>query len=248
MKLFDSTTDKLTIENITKSMIFHSGEPFATSTQIAKYFGISHKNLLQKIRSFHSYDELISRLKIQPRDRMVRGKVYPYFELDADAFTFTCLSFTGKKAEAFKWSFIQAFKIATAEAITAKAKAEANLSNETYFALRQENKKLHHSFTDTVKTFCEYAEEQRGFSYGGKCPYYRLFQSLAYKSLGIKISRSHKPSKDSLSLETLEKIESTERFLANKIMGYIDFMMPYRDIYSFCKKDLKRFKDEVQES
>ena len=248
MKMFELTTDQLEIKNIVKAMVFHSNEPYATSTQIAKYFRIDHKNLLQKIRSFHSYDELISRLKIQPRNRTRRGKEYPYYELDADAFTFTCLSFTGKKAESFKWFFIQAFKVATAEALTARVSAEANLANENYFRLRQDGKKEHRSYTDVVKILCEYAEEQRGGSYGGKCPYYRLFQSLVYKSIGIKISKSHKPSKDSLSPEALEQIENAEKFLENKILGYIDFMMPYRDIYSFCKKDLKRFEDEVQES
>ena len=158
------------------------------------------------------------------------------------------MSITGKKAEKFKWLFIDAFKKATLEAITAKVTAQTNLANENFFKLRQNGKKEHRSYTDTIKMLCKYAEEQRGGSYGGKCPYYKLFQSLAYKSIGIKVSKGYKPSKDSLSPEVLEQIENTEKFLANKILGYIDFMMPYRDIYSLCKKDLKRFKDEVQES
>ena len=243
-----STTNQLEIKNIVQAMVFHNNEPYATSTQIAKYFGIDHKNILQKIRSFHSYDELISRLKIQPRKRIIRGKEYPYFELDADAFTFTCLSITGKKAEKFKWLFIDAFKKATLEAITARVTAQANLANENFFKLRQNGKKEHRSYTDTIKILCEYAEEQRDGSYGGKCPYYKLFQSLVYKSIGIKVSKSHKPSKDSLSPETLEQIENVEKFLANKVLNYIDSGIPYRDIYSLCKKDLTRFKDEVQES
>ena len=248
MRMHELTTTQLEIKNIVKAMVFHSSEPYATSTQIAKYFGVDHKNILQKIRSFHSYDELISRLKIQPRKRTIRGKEYPYFELDADAFTFTCLSITGKKAEKFKWVFIDAFKKATLEAITAKVSAQTNLANENFFKLRQEGKKEHSSYTDVIKKFCKYAEEYRGGSYNGKCPYYKLFQSLVYKSIGIKISKSYKPSKDSLSPEALEQIENVEKFLANKVLGYIDFMMPYRDIYSLCKNDLKRFEDEVQES
>ena len=64
MRAFMSTTNQLEIKNIVQAMVFHNNEPYATSTQIAKYFGIDHKNILQKIRSFHSYDELISRLKI----------------------------------------------------------------------------------------------------------------------------------------------------------------------------------------
>jgi hypothetical protein len=39
-------TDTLTIEKITKAMLFHQGEPFATSLQIAKHFSIPHNDLL----------------------------------------------------------------------------------------------------------------------------------------------------------------------------------------------------------
>ncbi len=236
------------IENITKAMIFHSGEPFATTNHIARVFGKKHTDVMEKIRSFKSYDEMLRVGKIRPLILKYRGQDYEALELDADAFTFTCLSFTGKKAESFKWSFIRAFKISTTEALTARVTAETNLANENFFRLRQDGKKEHRSYTDAVKMLCEYAEGQRGSSYGGKCPYYKHFQSLAYKSIGIKISKSYKPSKDSLSPEALEQIENAEKFLANKILGYIDFMMPYRDIYNLCKNDLKRFEDEVQES
>ena len=106
----NKVTGKLEITNIIKAMIFYSGEPFATSTQISKYFGMPHNDLLKKIRAFHSFDELISLGKISHRIRHIKGREYPYYELDADAFSFICLSITGKQAEAFKWSFIEAFK------------------------------------------------------------------------------------------------------------------------------------------
>ncbi len=80
--------DDITIENITKAMLFHSGEPFATSTQIAKYFGMNHRDLLRKIRMFHSFKELISLRKIAQRIRVIKGREYPYFELNSDAFVF----------------------------------------------------------------------------------------------------------------------------------------------------------------
>jgi len=66
--------NELTIESITKSMLFHSGEPYVTTNQIAKYFGVNHKDLLRKIRSFHSFDDLISRRKITPQKKSLEGK------------------------------------------------------------------------------------------------------------------------------------------------------------------------------
>jgi len=248
MKPLGTVTDDLTIGNITKAMIFHSGEPFATSTQISRYFGIRHDNLLRKIESFYSFDQLIGSSKLRSQTRTIRGKEYPYYELDADAFAFTCLSLTGKKAEAFKWVFIEAFKKATLEAVTAKVSAQTNLANEKFFALREEGKKKHISFTDAIKALCQYAEEERGYSYDGKCPYFALFHKLVYKTLDIKVSKAHKPNRDTLSPDILEWIERLETYLVNEILGMVEFNIPYRSIYMNCKKSLKKKKDEVQES
>ena len=237
----------ITIENITKAMLFHEGEPFATSTQIAKYFGVRHDNLLRKIESFHSFDDFIGSSKLRSQMRIIKGKEYPYFELDADAFTFTCMSFTGKKAESFKLSFIQAFKVATADALTRRVKAETNLALDSYFELRQKTKKGRKNFTDAIQRLCQYAEEQKGSKYSPICPYYKHFTSLAYKAIGVIPTKAHKPQRDALEPNALEHLEVVELYLANEIESLIDFGIPYRSIHALCKKSLKRWKDAVQE-
>ena len=70
-----SIAKTIDIQSITKAMLFHYGEPFATSNQIAKYFGIPHNDLLKKIRAFDSFDELISLGKISQRKRINRGTI-----------------------------------------------------------------------------------------------------------------------------------------------------------------------------
>ncbi len=236
----------LTIVQITKAMIFHSGEPFATSTQIAKYFGINHKDLLRKIRKFDSYDELVSRRKITPRNRTIRGQEYPYLELDADAFAFTCLSITGKKAEAFKWVFIKAFKLMAVEALTAKITAEANKANQVWEETRTQGKLAHRSYTDTIKTFCIYAEEQRGKPYSidkdgnptnKPCPYYIHFQRLAYQKAGINFKKGLMPKRDTLSGAELEQVEEIELDIANTVSALISQELHYKKIFKAVKAD-----------
>lgn len=202
--------DTLTIEKITKAMLFHQGEPYATSLQIAKHFDIRHDDLLRKIRSFHSFDELIKFRKITELKRHYRGQEFPYFELDADAFSFTCLSITGKKAEAFKWIFIEAFKKATIEAISAKVAIQCNKANEAWIEARHDGKDTRKSLSDKIKDFCNYAEEQRGESYGKNCPYFKIITDAIYNYLGIESPKGGKAPRDTLSGDKIESIERAE--------------------------------------
>jgi Rha family phage regulatory protein len=203
-------TDTLTIEKITKAMLFHDGEPFATSLKISDYFGIRHDNLMQKIRSFDSFDQLIKSLKIKELKRSYRGKETPYFELDADAFAFTCLSITGKKAEAFKWAFIQAFKQATANAISARVAIECNKANTVWIEARHDGKDTRKTLSDKINDFCHYAEEQRGESYGKNCPYFIIITDAIYHHLGIESPKGGRPPRDTLSGDRVEAIQRAE--------------------------------------
>jgi phage regulator Rha-like protein len=203
-------TDTLTIEKITKAMLFHQGEPFATSLQIAKHFSIPHNDLLKKIRAFHSFDELIKVGKISRLKRHYRGQEFPYFELDADAFSFTCLSITSKKAEAFKWAFIQAFKQATTEAISARVAIECNKANEAWIEARCDGKDTRKSLSDKIKEFCSYAEEQRGESYGKNCPYFKIITDAIYNHLNIEAPKGGKAPRDTLSGDRVEAIQRAE--------------------------------------
>ncbi|MDM5264563.1 Rha family transcriptional regulator [Sulfurovum sp. XTW-4] len=215
---FISNKDK--IEQIIKTMLFHHGEPYATSNQIAKYFDIRHDDLLRKIRLFHSFDELISLRKISERNRIVRGKEYPYFELDADAFSFTCLSITGKKAESFKWAFIQAFKQATSNAISARVAIETNKANTDWIAAREQGKSTRKLLQNKIKEFCLYAEKQRGRSYSS-CPYYKLITNAIYSCLGIDISKKGATPRDIYSGNIVEAIEHAEL----KVIELLDDIM-----------------------
>jgi phage regulator Rha-like protein len=223
-----------TMATLIKAMIFHSSEPYITSTQIAKYFGIRHDNLLTKIRDFDRFDELVSFLKIKERKRVVNGREYPYFELDADAYAFTCLSINGKKAEDFKWAILQALKSATIEAIRHKTMAETNRLNEDWSKNRLKSKDTRALFVDKVKEFCEYAQAQRGYKYD-KCPYFIKLTSLVYKSLGLKPPRSHQPRRDIFTSQELEDIENLESRLIELIDDLMADEVEYHRAYKMIK-------------
>lgn len=228
------------IESITKAMLFHDGQPYAKSNQIAKYFGKPHDDLLKKIRAFHSFEKLKGLGKISERNRTVKGREYPYFELDADAFSFICLSITGKKAEAFKWAFIDAFKKATAEVITARVAKNINYSNEVWIEARNHGKDTRKLLTDKLKEFCRYAEEQRGETYT-RCPFYKHVTDVIYAHVGVTAPKADKTPRDVYSGDIIEAIEDAER-TAIQLLDEVMVTGGSRKIKNLLKEKLQKLK------
>ena len=77
------TQDNLIVK-ISKAMILHQGEPFATSKQIAKEYGVKHANLIRTIQGLSLFDELINTLKLRLLKYTYRGQERDYFELDEE--------------------------------------------------------------------------------------------------------------------------------------------------------------------
>ena len=85
-------------------MILNQNErPTTTSLLIAEKFGKPHDAVLKAIRKTVSdcRKNQISLGKIYERDYENRGKIYPLFELDRDAFVFVVMGFSGKNALRF---------------------------------------------------------------------------------------------------------------------------------------------------
>ena len=230
---------KFDIAEVASKMLWHRREPFAKSTDIGKYFGMNHKDLLRKIEGFYSFDDLISRRKIAPRKRVVRGKEYPYYEMDADAFAFICLSMTGAKAEKFKWAFIEAFKVATRNALENKLRVELNQELEPFVKLRNEGKTVRLDFTNTMNRLCDYAEESRGSSYNGRCPFYPMYTRLIYKTLGLSAPTAGAYNVRDLSVENVKRIEEREIEVAEAVNEMIDGCTEYHDIYKWIKAHIE---------
>ncbi|WP_109064387.1 Rha family transcriptional regulator [Aggregatibacter kilianii] len=100
-------------ENFKQFIQIKDHKTVTTSETVAKVFGKQHKHVLDKIRAILS--ELPDEFT-KPNfglcfknNKLQNGKPQPYFELTKDAFVFLVMGFTGKKANLFKLSYIQAF-------------------------------------------------------------------------------------------------------------------------------------------
>ena len=230
---------KFDIAEIASKMLWHNREPFAKSTDIAKYFGMNHKDLLRKIEGFYSFDEMLSGVKLRHLERTVRGGTQRFYEMDADAFAFICLSMTGEKAEKFKWVFIEAFKISTRDALKNKLRVELNKEIEPFMLMRESGKKVRLDFTNTMKRLCEYAEEARGSSYGSRCPFYPMYTKLIYKTLNITVPTAGKYNVRDLSAETVKLVEERETEVADAINEMIENAEDYHEIYQWIKANIE---------
>ncbi len=232
-------TERDELAKLVKALTFHGDEPFCTTRMIATKFGKKHTEVMDKIEKFESFDAMLRVGKIRPLILEYRGQMFDAYELNADAYAFTCMSFTGKKAEAFKWGILEALKIATLEAVASKATIAANKANDNWNPVRIIGKETNKSFKDSVKTFCQYAEVQRGESYPkNRCPYYFKLTNLTYDALRVK---KPKGKKDELSAPILAEVSRLE----NKMMILIDDVIADEVEYH---KAFKRIKQGVKQA
>lgn len=84
------------------------GQVFCDSLQIAETFEKRHDNVLQDIGGLDCSKQFWL-LNFQESDYKVRGKTYPRYLLTKDGFTFLVMGYRGKKAAAFKETYITRF-------------------------------------------------------------------------------------------------------------------------------------------
>lgn len=86
-----------------------NGHGWATSIQVAEYFGKRHKDVLRSYRDICSDDDF-SRRNFAPRDYVdPRGQTQPMVEMTKDGFMLLVMGFTGPRALEWKKTFINAF-------------------------------------------------------------------------------------------------------------------------------------------
>lgn len=114
------------IENGNNGLQVIDGKVVMTSLQVAEIFGKRHDDVLKAIRN--EIEAGISLGSFAERDYMNRGKKYPMYVLDRDAFTSVVMDFHGKEAKQFKVAYIRAFNHMEAQLIE-KAKAPSIPTN-----------------------------------------------------------------------------------------------------------------------
>ncbi|WP_390888478.1 Rha family transcriptional regulator [Lelliottia wanjuensis] len=90
----------------------HNNRPVTTSIAVANFFGKEHKNVLQKIRSLEcspafttaNFSAVVVTVTAGFNDREIEA-----YEMTKNGFIFLVMGFTGKKAAAFKETYIAEF-------------------------------------------------------------------------------------------------------------------------------------------
>ncbi|MEA5087290.1 Rha family transcriptional regulator [Solidesulfovibrio sp.] len=129
------------IPNLPVSIEFLPGErPAVRSVDVARHFGLKHKNVLQDIKNLTAkVPESFNGLNFQPvtyRDE--KGEERPCYLLTRDAFTLLVMGWNSARAIEWKLRYIQAFNAleaaalenARAEAVAAGARAAMAFSGE----------------------------------------------------------------------------------------------------------------------
>ena len=86
-----------------------SGEPVASSRQVAENFGKEHKDTLESIRHILAAENSATKSMFYETTFENRGKQYPMYLMNRDGFTLLAMGFTGKAALEWKLKYIAAF-------------------------------------------------------------------------------------------------------------------------------------------
>ncbi len=88
----------------------NAGRAFASSRDVAAYFGKRHKNVLQAIRGLLGTHPELRRLNFQPSEWVnEQGKPQPVYDMDRDGFVLIAMGFSGTKAIDLKIRYIETF-------------------------------------------------------------------------------------------------------------------------------------------
>lgn len=85
-------------------------EAVTTSLRIAEVFGKQHKHVLDKIGQILNDSAENSAQCFKPsKYKDASGKMNPMYYINRDGFVFLVMGFTGRKANEWKWKYIEAF-------------------------------------------------------------------------------------------------------------------------------------------
>jgi len=88
----------------------NGGRAFASSRDVATFFGKDHKDVLKAIRGVIALRPDLSRRNFAPSEWVnERGKPNPMYDIDRDGFVLIAMGFTGANALDFKIRYIEAF-------------------------------------------------------------------------------------------------------------------------------------------
>lgn len=208
-------------DNVNSLVEIKNDKAVVSSLQVAEKFEKEHKDVLKAIRrilenSKYEVDEESAILRPRSNDvasrhffkgyyKTTQGKRVQCYYMDRDGFAFLVMGFTGRKADSWKWKYIEAFN-----------------NMEDYILTRQQSKLARRSLTDAIRDILPDSPHKRFM--------YKNYTDLIYKTLFGKNTRQLKQElnlpddanlREHLSSDKLRIVEKRERIVENLLdSGY----------------------------
>lgn len=196
------------------------------SLTVAEMFEKRHDHVLVKIEKILTDSpENSGQCFLKTKYKDASGKWNTKYLMNRDGFTFLAMGFTGKKADEWKWKYINAFN-AMEKVIMEK---QTNIWLET----RQQGKLIRKTETDVIQKLVEYAKAQ-GSQHADML--YVTYTKLANKMAGIT-------KRDSATTAQLNDLSTMERLIANVVLDGIENGVHYKEIYQNSKNRLETVKN-----
>ena len=204
-----------------------SGKVVTTSRIVAEFCGKNHQHVMRDIQKLELPDSFRLSNFGQSTFTNSKGKTYPETILTKDGFTILVMGYTGKAAMEWKLKYIAEFNAMEAALLKQNDKLE-------WKQARIQGKAIRKDFTDTVKTFVDYATAQGSKSAG---MYYSNLTKMEYAALGLldyanKVPDGFRDTLDSMELCNLTLAENVARKAFDAGMNA---SMNYKDIYQYVK-------------
>ena len=196
------------------------------SLTVAEIFEKKHKVVLRAIENKIKDDSTQNCAQCfhKTRYKDASGKWNTKYLMNRDGFTFLVMGFTGKKANEWKWKYIDAFN--------KMEKVVMEKQTAVWLETRQQGKLIRKGETDVLQKLVEYAREQGS---GHADMLYMTYTKLANKMAGIT-------TRDSATNSQLNELSTMERIIAKVVIDEMAQGIHYKQIYKDCKERLETVK------
>lgn len=201
-------------------------ELLTDSLTVAESFDKRHTHVLEKIEKIIRDDstEKSAQCFIKSKYKDASGKWNVKYLMNRDGFTFLVMGFTGKKADTWKWKYIDAFN--KLEAVIMERKTA------DWLETRKQGKLIRKDETDVIQQLVEYAKNQ-GSEHSQML--YMTYTKLANRIVGVA-------NRDEATLLQLNDLSTMERLIAKVVLDGMDAGTHYKQIYKDCKERLETVK------
>lgn len=194
---------------------------------VAEKFGKRHADVIEKIEKIISDDSTENSVHCFKASfyKDGTGRKNKMYLMNRDGFTFLVMGFTGRKANEWKWNYINAFN--SMESILRER------STSLWIETRHQGRLIRRTETDIIQELIKYAKNQ-GSEHADML--YLTYSKLANKMAGVK-------KRDEATVSQLNNLSLMENIILNCIQNGILMDKYYKDIYQDCKRRLEAFKD-----